>query len=217
MFLGHFGVALAAKPVAPTVSLGMLFVAAQFADLLWPLLVLAGVERFAIHPGITAVTPLDFQHYPYSHSLVALVAWGIALGLGYRMVRGGGWRAFAVIVALVVSHWILDAIAHQPDMPLGLDERTKIGLGMWNSVPASLAIEFLLFGASVFVYARTTRAVDRTGTWALGALVATLALIYLGSVFGPPPPSTDAVAWSCIGMWLFVAWGWWVDRHREAR
>ena len=189
MFLGHFGVALAAKPVAPTVSLGMLFVAAQFADLLWPLLVLAGVERFAIHPGITAVTPLDFQHYPYSHSLVALV----------------------------VSHWILDAIAHQPDMPLGLDERTKIGLGMWNSVPASLAIEFLLFGASVFVYARTTRAVDRTGTWALGALVAILALIYLGSVFGPPPPSTDAVAWSCMGMWLFVAWGWWVDRHREAR
>src|SRR4029079_10559674 len=102
MFLGHFGVAFAAKSAAPAISLGMLFAAAQFADLLWPILVLAGVERVEIHPGITGVTPLDFTHYPSSHSRVTLVTWVVALGFGYRVIRDGGWRAFWVIAALVV-------------------------------------------------------------------------------------------------------------------
>jgi hypothetical protein len=216
VFLGHFGVAFAAKPLAPTISLGVLFVAAQFADLLWPILVLAGTERFEIHPGITAVTPLDFQHYPYSHSLVALGGWAVALGFGYRIVRDGGWRSFLVIAALVLSHWFLDALVHRPDMPVGLDEGTKVGLGIWNSIPASLALEFTLFGLCVFLYARSTRALDRVGTWALRALVAFLVLIYLGNVFGPPPPSIQAVAWSGVAMWLLVAWAYWIDKHRTA-
>ena len=216
MFLGHFAVAFAAKPAAPAISLGMLFVAAQFADLLWPLLVLAGIERFEIRPGITAVTPFDFQHYPYSHSLVALAAWGVALGFAYRIVRGGGWRAVIVIAALVLSHWILDVVVHRPDMPVGLDEGTKVGLGIWNSVPASLAVEFLLFGGCVLVYARTTRAIDGVGTWAFRALIAFFVLVYLASVFGPPPPSVNAVAWSGLAMWLLVAWAYWIDKHRAA-
>jgi hypothetical protein len=217
MFLGHFGVAFAAKSAAPAISLGMLFVAAQFADLLWPILVLAGVERVEIHPGITAVTPLDFIHYPYSHSLVALVAWGVALGFGYRIVRDGGWRAFWVIAALVVSHWVLDVLVHRPDMPLSLGESTKVGLGIWNSVALSVALELAMFGGCVAIYARITRAVDRVGTWAFAGLTAFFLVIYAGAVFGPPPPSVQAVAWSGIGMWILVAWAYWVDKHRVAR
>jgi hypothetical protein len=216
MFLGHFGVAFAAKSAAPAISLGMLFVAAQFADLLWPILVLAGVERVEIHPGITAVTPLDFIHYPYSHSLVALVAWGVALGFGYRIVRDGGWRAFWVIAALVVSHWVLDVLVHRPDMPLSLGESTKVGLGIWNSVALSVALELAMFGGCVAIYARITRAVDRVGTWAFAGLIAFFLVIYAGAVFGPPPPSVQAVAWSGIGMWILVAWAYWVDKHRVA-
>jgi len=216
MFLGHFGVAFAAKSAAPAISLGMLFVAAQFADLLWPILVLAGVERVEIHPGITAVTPLDFIHYPYSHNLVALVAWGVALGFGYRIVRDGGWRAFWVIAALVVSHWVLDVLVHRPDMPLSLGESTKVGLGIWNSVALSVALELAMFGGCVAIYARITRAVDRVGTWAFAGLIAFFLVIYAGAVFGPPPPSVQAVAWSGIGMWILVAWAHWVDKHRVA-
>ena len=217
MFLGHFGVAFAAKSAAPAISLGMLFVAAQFADLLWPILVLAGVERVEIHPGVTAVTPLDFIHYPYSHSLVALVAWGVALGFGYRVIRDGGWRAFWVIAALVVSHWVLDVLVHRPDMPLSLGESTKVGLGIWDSIALSVALEAAMFAGCVAIYARITRAVDRVGTWGFGALVAFFLFIYAASVLGPPPPSVDAVAWSGVGMWLLVAWAWWVDKHRVAR
>ena len=103
MFLGHFAVAFAAKKAAPAVSFGMLVASAQFADLLWPVLVLAGVERVAIDPGNTAVTPLDFIHYPYSHSLVALLAWGAALGLGWHAVARGGWRAALELASLAVG------------------------------------------------------------------------------------------------------------------
>jgi hypothetical protein len=217
MFLGHFGVAFAAKSAAPAISLGMLFAAAQFADLLWPILVLAGVERVEIHPGITAVTPLDFIHYPYSHSLVALVAWGVALGFGYRVIRDGGWRAFWVIAALVVSHWVLDVLVHRPDMPLSLGESTKVGLGIWNSIALSVALELAMFAGCIAIYARITRAIDRVGTWAFAGLIASFLAIYAGAVFGPPPPSVQAVAWSGIGMWILVAWAWWVDKHRVAR
>ena len=216
MFLGHFGIAFAAKKVVPAISLGALFVAAQFADLLWPLLVLAGVERVEIHPGITAVTPLDFIHYPYSHSLLALGGWAVAAGVAYGLMSGRGIRAFVVIAALVVSHWFIDVAVHRPDMPVMPDESTKLGLGIWNSIPATLAVEFLLFGAGVAMYARATRAVDATGRWAFMGLLAFLVAIYFAAVFGPPPPSAQAVAASGLAMWLLVAWGYWIDKHRIA-
>jgi hypothetical protein len=217
MFLGHFGLAFASKKAAPAVSLGMLFVAAQLADLLWPVLVLAGVERVEILEGITAVTPLDFVSYPYSHSLVTLIAWGVALGFAYRIVRGGRWRAFGVIAALVVSHWLLDVLVHRPDMPITPGSTKLVGLGLWDSFPATLALELVFFGTGLLVYLRTTRALDRIGSWALWALVAFFLAIYSAAVLGPPPPSVDAVAWSGLAMWLFVAWGYWVDKHRVAR
>ncbi len=53
MFIGHFGVALAAKKAAPRVSLGMLIFAAQFLDFLWPVFLWLGVEHMVIAPGIT--------------------------------------------------------------------------------------------------------------------------------------------------------------------
>jgi membrane-bound metal-dependent hydrolase YbcI (DUF457 family) len=216
MFLGHFAVALAAKKAAPATSLGTTIAAAQFADLLWPVLVLAGVEQVVVEPGNTAVTPLDFVHYPYSHSLVALAAWGIAFGIVYALARKGGVRACLVIGLLVVSHWFLDVLVHRPDMPVTLSEHTKLGLGLWNSVPITVAIELLAFGAGVALYVRTTRPLDKTGRYALAGLVAFLVAIFLASVFGPPPPSAQAVAWTGVSMWLLVAWGAWIDRHREA-
>jgi hypothetical protein len=215
MFLGHFGVAFAAKKAAPTVSLGMLLASAQFADLLWPILVLAGVEQVRVVPGITAVTPLDFVHYPWSHSLATLIAWGIALGVSYRLLRGGGLRAALVIALVVASHWFLDALVHRPDMPLTPSEHTKLGLGVWNSWAASIVLELASLGLGVWLYARLTRARDRTGRWAFYGLVAFLLLIYAASSLGPPPPSAEAVAWSGVAMWLLVAWAAWIDKHRE--
>lgn len=217
MFLGHFAVAFAAKRAAPRVSLGTLFLAAQLADLAWPTLVLLGIERFEVRPGITAVTPLDFIHYPYSHSLAALLLWAVALGVGYVFVRKGGRGSVGVLAALVVSHWVLDFASHRPDLPIAPGIAARVGLGLWHSLPATLAVEAALFAAGIAIYVRCTRALDRAGAWALAGLVAFLSVIYLASLFGPPPPSVAAVAWSAQAIWLLVAWGYWIDRHRGER
>jgi hypothetical protein len=214
VFIGHFAVAFAAKKAAPTISLGTLFLAVQLADLIWPVLVLLGIERFEIHPGITAFTPFDFVSYPYSHSLLMLCVWGAALGGVYVAVRKAGIRAGLILAAAVVSHWVLDFVSHRPDMPLAPGDSMKLGLGLWNSVAATLLVEGTLFAVCVWIYARVTRAVDRTGTWAFWSLVVFLVIAYVASFAGPPPPSVTAVALSALSMWLLIAWGYWVDRHR---
>src|SRR5215469_8828004 len=140
MFIGHYALGLASKPLAPRVSLGTLFLACQWADLLWPALVMAGVESFSIRPGITAVTPLDFEHYPYSHSLLALLLWGVLFGLIYGAVTRASLRSALVVGALVPSHWVLDVIVHRPDLPLAPGASSRLGLGLWNSVPLTLAV-----------------------------------------------------------------------------
>lgn len=216
MFIGHFALAFGAKKVAPEASLGTLFMAAQLADLVWPTLVLLGIETFAVAPGITQVTPLDFTSYPYSHSLVALAGWAAGLALAYRLARRGRGREAFALAALMLSHWVLDFISHRPDMPLTLGGSERFGLGLWHSLPATLAVEVPLFAAGVYLYARATRPLDRTGTLAFGALVAFLGVVYLANLFGPPPPGVAAVAWSAQAIWLLVAWGYWVDRHRRA-
>ena len=214
MFIGHFGLAFGAKKAAPAVSLGSLFLAGQFADLLWPTLLLLGIERVEVEPGVTAMTPLNFVSYPYSHSLLALCVWGLTAGIVYALVRRARGLAALTLAALVVSHWVLDVVTHRPDMPLTLNGPARLGLGLWFSIPATLAVEFVLFAAGLAVYLRATSARDRIGSIGLWTLVAFLLIIYLAAAFGPPPPSATAVAWSAQALWLLVVWGYWVDNHR---
>lgn len=216
MFVGHFGVAFAGKRAAPRASLGWLFTACQFADLLWPILVLAGVEHFRIDPGNTAVTPIAFDHYPWSHSLLMNVVEGVALGAIYFALKRDT-RGALVIALLVVSHWVLDWITHAPDMPLAPGSDIKLGLGLWNSVAATMAVELLLYGIGVGLYVRATTARDRAGSIGLWVLTLLLIGISVANVLSPPPPNVQAVAVSAFGVWLFVALAWWVDRHRSAR
>jgi hypothetical protein len=136
MFLGHFGVALAAKKAAPKASLGTLVLAAQLADLLWPVFLLLGWEKVRIAPGNTRVTPLEFTSYPYSHSLVAQLLWGLAIGIVYFAFRRDG-RSALIVAFVVPSHWVLDYVAHRPDMPI-VPGGPRYGLGMWNSLPLTL-------------------------------------------------------------------------------
>jgi hypothetical protein len=215
VFIGHFGVGFAAKRVAPRVSLGTAFLAAQFLDLLWPTLLLLGVETVRIAPGATAVTPLIFDHYPISHSLLAVVGWGLALGVVYALTTKST-RGAIVVGALVVSHWLLDAIVHIPDLPLAPSGDARIGLGLRQSKAATLAVELPIFAAGVWLYVRSTTARVKVGSYGLVGLVAFLALVYAGNLFGEPPPSATAIAWVGQAQWLLVAWGYWVDAHRGA-
>ena len=218
MFLSHFAVGLAAKRAAPAVSLGTLILACQFADIIWPNFVLLGFEQLAIAPGITKVTPLDFISYPYSHSLAALALWGIVGACAYRLLRGRSATTLTVVViaGVVLSHWLLDLVSHRPDMPLAPGTGPKLGFELWQSIPGTLVVEFAMLAMGLRIYLGATQARDRTGSIALWAMIGVLIVLYLASVFGPPPPSPQAVAWSAEGVWLFVAWGYWIDRHRSA-
>lgn len=214
MFIGHFALGFAAKRLVPRVSLAMLMVAALFADIVWPVLVLLGVETVRIVPGATAFTPLEFVSYPWSHSLLLLVVWGAVLGAAYRSVFGGR-RTFVVIAALVVSHWVLDWVTHAPDMPLYPGGR-KLGLSLWNSVPGTVSVEAVLFGAGLFLYVRSTEARDRAGRWVLVSFSAALVTIYAAAALNAaPPPSVWALSVVALGASVvFSAWAWWADRHR---
>ena len=211
MFIGHFGVGFAAKRVAPRLSLGTAFLAAQWVDLAWPTFLLLGWETVRIQPGATAATPLVFEHYPWTHSLVGAIGWGVVLGAVYALLRKDARNAI-VVGLLVVSHWLLDALVHAPDLPLTPGGTARIGLGLWNSVPATLAIEVPIFALGAWLYARCTWSrLDRAGRWALGGLVAFLALIHAGNLLGSPPPSATAIAWVGQAQWLLVAWGYGVE------
>jgi hypothetical protein len=212
MFLGHFGIALAAKKAAPRASLGVLVLAAQFADLLWPIFLLLGWEQVRITPGITRVTPLDFISYPYSHSLLAQLLWGVALGAVYFALRRDA-RGAVVAGLCVPTHWMLDFVAHRPDMPV-VPGGDRYGLGMWNSLPLTLLVEFVIYGIGIAAYLKTTRAKDRVGKYALGSLLIFLFVVYLSATFGAAPPDVKTNAYMALAMWLLVPWAAWADKHR---
>ena len=214
MFIGHFAVGFAAKTVKPSISLGTYFLAVQFVDLLWPTLLLLGVEQVAIEPGITEMTPLNFLHYPVTHSLLMAFVWGLGgFALYYLIkkdVKGG-----LIIAACVASHWVLDFVAHRPDLPLTFSEVTKVGLGLWYNKTLTIIVESILFLGGLWLYVKTTNSFDKIGKYGFISLIAFLIVIHIGNIFGPPPPNVGAIAWAGHLQWLFVIWVYWVDAHRR--
>jgi hypothetical protein len=212
MFIGHFAVAYAAKRWVPHLSLAVFVAAAVFADILWPVLVAFGVEQVRIVPGYTAATPLEFISYPYSHSLLTLIIWGA--GLGWATAAGSA-RAFAAVLALVVSHWVLDVITHVPDMPL-YPGGPKFGFGLWNSVSATVAVEVVMFAVGVWIYSNATAPRDRIGRWAFAGITAFLLVGFVGNMYSAAaPPSVTAlwvVALALSGLTIGLVW--WADKHR---
>lgn len=212
MFIGHYGLALAAKRAAPRVSLGTSIAAAQLADLIWPVLLLLGLEHVSIVPNANPFLRLSFDSYPWTHSLLMDVVWALIAGGAYAAVRGD--RKGGVIVGLlVVSHWVLDWITHVPDLPL-YPGGPRVGLGLWRSMYGTMLVEAVMLVVGLALYTRTTRATDRTGRWALWGFVALLAVLYVGNAYGPPPGNASGIAWGALAAWLIPLFGWWVDRHR---
>lgn len=215
MFIGHYALGLAAQRAAPRTSLGTLFVAPTLADLLWPVFLLLGWEHSHVVPGPNPFLTLWLDDIPYSHSLVTLTVWGALFGYLYWRRRGDK-RAALVIGLLVVSHWVLDVITHRPDMPL-YPGSPNLGLGLWNSPAATMIVEGVMLIAGVAIYTRVTRARDGIGRWGFWALIALVAVSYVVSSTVPTPTSQTALAiGGIIFGWVFVLFGWWVDRHREA-
>lgn len=216
MFVGHIALALASKRAQPTISLGWLIAAVTMADLIWPVLLIAGVEHVRIAPGATAFTPLAFDAYPWSHSLLTLTLWGLTLAAVAR------WRAkvtpvqAVLLVLLVVSHWVLDWITHAPDMPFWPGSSPRVGLGLWNSIGGTLVIEGALWIAGLTLYLRGRRASGSTGLVAFWSFVVISTAMWASSPWSPPPPSAQTLAWMALIGWIMPPWATWADRHFSA-
>lgn len=215
MFIGHFGIGFAAKKFSSQLSLGTLFIATQFIDLLWPILILLGLEKVEIDIGNTVVTPLNFIAYPISHSLIGVVCWAGIVGIVYYLIKKD--RAASITLGLVLlSHWVLDLITHRPDLEIISNIGSKVGFGLWNSLIGTMVVEVTIFALGIYYYLKTTRAINKKGDYALWGLITFIGIIYAGNLFSPPPPSVDSLPFVGLATWLLVAWGYWVDRNRES-
>jgi len=165
VFVGHYGVAFIAKAKAKEIPLWQLFIAVQLVDVIWAPLVLFGIERARIVPGITKSMPLDLYYMPYTHSLIAAFLWSALTFVAYRVVRPSGRHAAALVLGLaVLSHWVLDLVVHRPDLPLW-DDMDKVGLGLWNYPLAAFLVEGSLLVAGLLLYLRSSVALSPAGRY----------------------------------------------------
>lgn len=216
MFIGHTAIALAAKKAAPQVRFGTLLFAALFADLLFPILILLGVEHVMPSPGITAMTPYDFYDYPISHSLLTNAAFAYIFA-GIFFLKYREWSGALVLAGVALSHWVLDFISHRPDMPLVPRSQMLVGLGLWNSVVWTVLIEVSMFVVGVVLYLRTTTPADKFGSIAFWSFIGLQIIMYAGNIFANIPVDGRTMAMGSLLQWLFIPWAYWMDRHRFIR
>jgi hypothetical protein len=220
MFVGHYGVAFAARGVEKRLPLWAYFIAVQWVDILWTILVFFGVERVHVEPGVNPSGPLVFDYYPYTHSLMAAIGWAaVAYGV-FRFVltrKQGSQIAGGILALCVFSHWVLDFVVHLPDLDL-VDESHKVGLGLWNYPMLELGVELaLLFGGLAFYFAKSPEPTKaRKVTLVIFCLVMTA--FQLAGSFGPPPPSIRIMAVSGLVLYLgFAAVVYFIERRPVAQ
>src|SRR5215469_828076 len=188
MFVGHYSVAFAAKTERNKIPLWVLFIGVQFLDYIWATLVLLGVEKLRVIKGFTAGSMLDSYFHPYSHSLIAAILWSIVAAIGYKPVcrwLGYTYRKSAALIvgAAVLSHWILDLIAHPRDLAI-YDDTWKVGFGLWNYRDPEFALEIALLAGGIVLYlARNVMPTIRKGS-VIGFGLA-LVIVQIGDTYVP--------------------------------
>ena len=213
MFIGHFAVGMLSKRSDELPSLAMMFLAVQLLDLVWPILVLLGVESLSIDPNNTKLTHLSFDFYPYSQSLLAAVVWGLLLGIVYFLVTKNK-KGSMILGLLVISHWILDLITHRPDLPLSPFSESKFGFGLWNYPVFEMILEISIFLLGAWLYFKSSFFKRKIWFW---ALIVFLLVAHIMNLVGPPPPNTTVVAWSANLMWIIILWTWWIEKKSSVQ
>jgi hypothetical protein len=205
MFIGHYGPALAAKPIAKPVPLWILFVAVQWLDVVWSALIMLGIEKVRIVPGFTEGSALDLYYMPYTHGLAGALALSLAFGaLALLFVRERLLAALAVVAGAVFSHWLLDLVVHVPDLPL-IGDTDKVGFGLWRWLWISLPLELASLFVGATIYARAVPSRTRFGDAGLWAFVAAMTAVELYGALGPPPAGPVAEAETALAAYALLA------------
>ena len=218
MFIGHYGIGLALKKVEPRLSLGLLIFGAIMLDILFGLFLLSGIEHAKIVPGATVVSPFEFYDYPLSHSALGAM-WATAGYLAYWLWPKGDRtqrkRPAFIFAIAIFSHFILDVISHTPDLTISGNNSPILGLSLWNSLAATMIVEFGILFIGIYLYRSATYSVSSSGKYGFALMILILVVLYIGNIFGPPPPDMKAVAVTMTaGQLALVALAFWVDRNR---
>lgn len=204
MFIGHYGPAFGAKAALRAIPLWVLFIAVQWLDVWWSVLVLLGIEKVRITPGFTQGSALDLYFMPYTHGLAGALAlsalYGTIVALFMKRRRG---YAFLIAAAAVFSHWILDFVVHMPDLPLW-DNEMKVGLGLWRWLWISLPLELIFLVTGAWLYARYVPAKRNGNVW-LWLFVALMATVEMYAAFGAAPPTPQAEAETALFAYGVIA------------
>ncbi|MEQ1552049.1 hypothetical protein [Sphingorhabdus sp.] len=208
MFIGHFAPAMIAARHKDAPSLPVLFIGAQLVDWAFFGLLLTGIEKMRVTPGIAVMNPMDLYHMPYTHSLLGSAVFAIVFGGLVSLVSKS--RTAGILSALVVlSHWFLDLLVHVPDLTLA-GSPPKLGLGLWNHPLIEMPLELLLTFGSLWLYAK----VAKPGTLPLAVLAGVMLLFQAVNWFGPVEPEvttgTSLLAFVAFGLITLAAW--WVYR-----
>jgi hypothetical protein len=204
MFIGHHSVAFAVKSEKNKIPLWILFIAVQFLDYVWATLVLLGIEKLRVIKGFTVGSMLDSYFHPYSHSLIAAIAWSCIAGLAYNIFCSrhdylySKYAAF-IVGAGVFSHWILDLIAHPRDLAI-YDNTWKVGFGLWNYRDPEFALEIGLLSIGIVLYLARNAMPALRKKAVIGFGVA-LIIIQIGDTYVPRHPLTDKA--TAVGVWFF--------------
>jgi hypothetical protein len=211
MLVGHYAVGLFGKKLAPKASLGVFVFAAMAADILWCVFLLAGIEHVEFTSGRGAGQYFKAVNIGFSHGLAMDLFWGVLFATGMYLVTRYT-RGSVIVFLAVLSHWVLDVMSHRPDMPIGLGPGSRLGFGMWSSVPITLLVEGGFWMIALVVYASShifSSRVRLCGFW-VGSLI--LTVIWYGNIAGPPP--SDARSASIVSLFIFsmsVVWAYWID------
>jgi len=213
MFAGHYGVSFAARSVGRYVPLWVWFIAVQWMDIVWSVLVFLGIEKFRIVPGFTEANAYDLYYMPYTHGLPGSIVLSFVLGALVALFTPGNRATTIVLVAAAsFSHWVLDLLVHVPDLPL-YDNAAKVGFGLWRHVMLSFPLELLVLWLGAWFYARMTTFASTRGRYAFWGFVVFLAALQVYANFGPPPSSPDAMAVTALGFYMASAFlAAWVER-----
>jgi len=217
VFVGHYAVSLALKRFEKRASLGVLFLAVQFVDIVFFPFVLAGIERLNIVENFTQSTHFELEYMPYTHSLLGSAFWAAAAYVLFRWIVVRNSSVALVVALAVFSHWVLDLIVHTPDLPLWSDESLKLGFGLWNNAIATFTLEALLLGSALWLYLRSTSATERVGRYGMSVFVGLLVLINIPNIFGPLMDDSElGLAISALtAYFLFAAAAFWLDTKRS--
>jgi hypothetical protein len=205
MFVGHYGVSFAAKRVGVRVPLWVWFIAVQWLDVVWSVLVLMGIEKLRIVPGFTEANALDLYYMPYTHGLPGSIVLSLIFGGIVALFTTGNRGATILLVAAAsFSHWVLDLVVHTPDLPL-YDDAAKVGFGLWRHVAFSFPLELIVLVLGAWLYARVPVFASSNGRYLFWGFVVFLAAVQVYANFGPPPSSPEAMAVTALALYVVLA------------